>query len=408
MNPDDIPKTAITTPFGTFTFDYSCFGLKISGATFQRLMDSVLGDLPFCVVYIDDILIFSSSVNDHDHHLRIVLGRLKDNGLVINKNKVVLAATEVEFLGHLLSPKGVSPLQERVQAITTYPQPASTKALQRFLGMVTFYHRLLKNIASTLAPLTAMTKGRKKKKLCWSDESHQAFEKSKASFASNTLLSFPSPRAELVLSTDANDTAIGAVLKQLANGHLSPVAFYSKKLSPAQTRYSTFDRELLAIVQSLRKFRHLLEASSFTIRTDHMPLIYAVYKKSDIVSDRQRRHLAFLSEFNCKFVHVKGNDNAVADALSRVHISAVYAGWDLHNLRECQLQDTVEIPHASSVKLQWTPCGPDMIEILCDISTSPASPCIPSPLRCQAFEMVHSLVHPSICTKTKLMNHKFV
>ena len=152
LNPDDIPKTAITTPFGTYTFNYSCFGLRNAGATFQRLMDDIFGDLDFVVIYIDDILVYSSSEQQHLEHLRIILQRLQDNGLVLKPDKCLFAQPSVEFLGHMVSQDGLTPLQDKVTAVQDFPTPSSVKKLQEFLGMVTYYHRFLPNIASTLAP----------------------------------------------------------------------------------------------------------------------------------------------------------------------------------------------------------------------------------------------------------------
>ena len=140
MNKEDIPKTAVTTPFGTYTFNYSCFGLKNAGATFQRLMDNIMGDLPFCVCYVDDVLIFSKTHSEHLKHLRTVLERLRNNGMLVKPNKCKFGLQEVEFLGHKISTKGVAPLASKVKAIEKFPKPQTVKQLQEFLGMITFYH----------------------------------------------------------------------------------------------------------------------------------------------------------------------------------------------------------------------------------------------------------------------------
>ena len=143
MHPGDIPKTAVTTPFGSFTFNYSCFGLRNAGATFQRMMDGILGDLPFCVCYIDDILIYSSDSQQHLQHIATVLDRLQQNGMVVRYNKCVFGARQVEFLGHHLTSAGVSPLPGKVTAIKRFPTPFTVKALQEFVGLVNYYHRFV-------------------------------------------------------------------------------------------------------------------------------------------------------------------------------------------------------------------------------------------------------------------------
>ena len=166
MNHADIPKTAITMPFGTYTFNYSCFGLRNAVATFQRMMDNVLCDLPFCIVYIDDILIFSSTPDEHRHHLHQVLDRLRSAGLIVCQDKCVFGAKTVEFLGHRISSKGVLPLQEEVAAAKSFPKPTTVKSLQEFVGMVNYYHNFLPIIASTMAPLYAALTS-KPKMLSW-------------------------------------------------------------------------------------------------------------------------------------------------------------------------------------------------------------------------------------------------
>ena len=148
MYPDDIPKTAITTPFDTYTFNYSCFGLRNAGATFQRMMDTVLGDLPFCVAYVDDILVFSSTTEEQWRHIHLLLELLRSTGLILRHDKCIFRANHITYTGIL-------PLQEKVTAVRAFPTPTTMKALQEFVGMVNYYHRFLPHIAATMAPLYA-------------------------------------------------------------------------------------------------------------------------------------------------------------------------------------------------------------------------------------------------------------
>ena len=259
-------------------------------------MDDILGDLPFCVCYVDDVLVFSDSKKEHLQHLKIVLERLSKNGLIVREDKCTFGASEIEFLGHIISQHGVTPIREKADAIQRFPKPTTVKGLQEFLGLVTFYHRFLPNIASTLAPLNELLKG-KPKLLTWNTDA--AFQNAKRALADATLLTFPAPNAELRLTTNASDIAIGAVLEQHLNGYSAPLAFYSKKLSNTERRYSTFDRELLAVYLVTKHFKHLLEARHFKIQTDHLPLVHAFSKKTDPCSSRQQRQLSAISEFNC-------------------------------------------------------------------------------------------------------------
>ena len=407
MNPEDIPKTAIVTPFGTYTFNYSCFGMKNSGATFQRLMDDILGDLPFCVCYVDDVLIYSSNKQQHLQHLKIVLERLSNNGLIAREDKCIFGASEVEFLGHKINQQGVTPLQEKVQAVQHFPKPTTVKGLQEFLGLITFYHRFLPNIATTLAPLNELLKG-KPKLLTWNSDADAAFNNSKQALANATLLTFPAPNAELQLVTDASDVAVGAVLEQRINGQPAPLAFYSKKLSNTERRYSTFDRELLAVYLATKHFKHLLEGQQFQILTDHLPLVHAFSKKTDPHSSRQQRQLSSISEFNCTLQHITGTNNSVADALSRNSAAMVHLGLDLQQLQ--QLQQAEDNEERNSTSLTWSNIniGNDNCSILCDTSTGNPRPWIPKPLRRAAFDAVHNLSHPSRRSTTKLMTERFV
>ena len=404
MHPEDIPKTAIVTPFGTYTFNYSCFGLKNAGATFQRLMDGILGDLPFCVCYVDDVLMFSHTRKQHLQHIKAVLERLSENGLIVLEDKSIFRVSEIEFLGHTISRLGVTPVREKVKAIREFPQPSTLKGLQEFLGLVTFYHRFLPNIAAKLAPLNEMLKGNPKL-LTWTPDTEAAFRSAKQALADATLLTFPAPNAELLLTTDANDTAIGAVLEQRLHGQTTPLAFYSKKLSETERRYSTFNRELLAFYLKTKHFKHLLEEQPFQIRTDHLPLVHDFSKKTDPCSSRQQRQLSAISKFNCTLQHISGKSNAVADALSRNAVAMAHLGFDLQDLQ--QEEDDAE---GEDTSLQWSyiDMGDSTGKVLCDISNGRPRPWIPRDLRREVFDAIHGLAHPSRWTTTKLMTEKFV
>lgn len=410
MHPEDIPKTAVTTPFGTFTFNYSCFGLRNAGATFQRTMDGILGDLPFCVCYIDDILIYSSSRQEHLQHLSTVLDRLQRNGLVVRYDKCVFGVREVDFLGHHLSPAGVSPLPEKVRAIKQFPAPSTVKALQEFTGLVNYYHRFVPRLASIMAPLYTALAG-KPKELMWGDSQAKAFKNAKEALAATALLAFPSPGKPLLLTTDASSIAIGAVLEQVVQGQPRPLGFFSRRLDKAERCYSTFDRELLAVHQAIRHFRHFLEGVTFTIQTDHMPLVHAFTRQADAWSPRQRRHLSAIAEFNCSLRHLPGKKNPVADALSRVPIDTVQLGLDYCQLAREQQQD----PEAAACRtaitsLTWKdiPVDENGTTILCDVSTGRPRPWIPASLRRHVFSLIHGLSHPSRRATARLLKQKFV
>ena len=410
MHPGDIPKTAVTTPFGSFTFNYSCFGLRNAGATFQRMMDGILGDLPFCVCYIDDILIYSSDSQQHLQHIATVLDHLQQNGLVVHCDKCVFGAREVEFLGHHLTSAGVSPLPGKVTAIKRFPTPFTVKALQEFVGLVNYYHRFVPGVASIMAPLYSVLAG-KPKDLVWDAPQAEAFLKAKEALAGASLLAFPIPGKPLLLTTDASNIAIGAVLEQFVQGQPRPLGFFSRRLQKAEKNYSTFDRELLAIHQAIRHFRHLLEGTTFAIQTDHMPLVHAFTRQGDTWSLRQRRHLSAIAEFNCSLRHLPGKLNPVADALSRAPMDSVHLGLEYNHLAREQQRDP-EMPacRTSITSLRWkdVPVDEEGNTILCDISTGRPHPWIPTSLRRHVFSLVHGLSHPSRRATARLLKQKFV
>ncbi|UYV73001.1 hypothetical protein LAZ67_10001455 [Cordylochernes scorpioides] len=278
INQEDIPKTAITTPFGLFEFTRMNFGLKNASQTFQRFMDEVTKGLDFVFVYIDDVLIATFSENP-----------------------------SLEFLGHIIDNKGIKPLPEKKGIVKDFPQPNSTRQLQIFIGLVNFYHRFIKNSSHILALLYSLLKTESPNaSLNWTSDTLEAFQNIKNALAENTLLNYPQPNSTLSVLVDASNVAIGGVLQQLNETAWEPISFFSKKLSPAETKYSSFDRELLAAFLSVKHFSYFLDGKIFMLFTDHKPLTYAFTSKSER-SPRQERHLNYLSQFSIDIRYVKGS-----------------------------------------------------------------------------------------------------
>ena len=284
---DDIPKTAIITPLGLFEFLWMPFSLKNAAQAFQRLMDSVCQGLEFAFIYVDDILVVSTDADTHKQHLRLLFQRLHENGLVINPAKCQFGKDTLDFLGHRITHQGIAPLPDKVEAITNFTQPRTVKQLQEFIGMVNFYRRFVPGAAQLMLPLFEALKG-KQKVLSWDDGMTRAFEETKAALAKATLLAHPSQGAKISIAVDASDVAVGAVLQQMVDGTWVPLAFFSRKLRTPEKRYSTFDRELLALYLGIRHFRYFLEGRQFTAYTDHKPLSFSMSKASDPWSKRQQ------------------------------------------------------------------------------------------------------------------------
>jgi hypothetical protein len=314
----DIAKTAIITPFGLFEFTRMPFGLRNAGMTFQRLMDTVLGGLPFAFVYLDDILV--ASPDEKTHWFHFFFSVLQQNGLIVNPEKCLLACSTVDFLGHRLSSSGIGPLPSRVQAIADFPRPATVKQLQAFLGLFNFYRRFIPAAAKVVHPLTGALRGGPKgtTTLAWTPAMAAAFLAARGALSSSAVLAHPAAGAEISIVTDASATHVGAVVQQRRRGGAwRPLGFFSAQLNKAEVNYSAFDRELLAVVAAIRHFRYMLEGRSFVVFTDHKPLVGALHRRSDPISARQQRHLSFIAEFAPSIRHITGASNVVADTLSR-------------------------------------------------------------------------------------------
>ena len=259
--PEDVPKTATANPFRLFEFLQMPFGLRNAAQSFQQFMDQVLRGLPFVYSYLDDILIASPNPEKHRDHLRQVFSRLEDHGLQVNPSKCVLGAASLNFLGFHVDSQGIRPMEDKVQAIRDFLLPRTQRKLREFLGMVNFYHRFVPSCAQTLQPLHDLLKTAPKgtAPLTWTEAATAAFQSIKDALANATLLVHPQPEAPTCILTDASSSAVGAVLQQQIDNTWCPLAYFSRKLTPAQQKYSTFDRELLAIYLALKHFRYFVE-----------------------------------------------------------------------------------------------------------------------------------------------------
>lgn len=416
INPEDVPKTAVITPFGLFEYTATTFGLRNAGQTFQRYIYQAMGELEFVYVYIDDILIASANKVEHEKHLRAVFERLKQYGLRINPAKCQFGKFEVEFLGYLIDEKGIRPTNEKVRAILDYPKPKTVSDLRRFLGMINFYRRSLPHAAQSQAPLLEYLKDSKKRDkrvIPWNETSEGAFEIVKNELINAALLVHPNEKAQVRLVTDASDAGIGAAVEQRNSKNVwEPLAFFSRKLSPTQQKYSTYDRELLAIHEAVKYFQYFLESRQFKIITDHKPLIYAFSQKNDKVNSRQRNQISFISQFTTWIEHVSGKSNVVADALSRVEAILTPMIFSLEDLASAQEKDDEMHKYTNTsktgLKLKIFNFGKNKVPIVCDTYDNTFRPFLPLSFRKQVFEVYHCLSHPGIKTTNKIIKQKFV
>lgn len=415
INPEDIPKTAVITPFGLFEYLQTTFGLRNAGQTFQRYIDRVLGKLNFVFVYIDDILIASWSAKEHRRHLRIVFKRLKKYRLRINLSKCEFGKNEIEFLGYVINKEGIRPTEEKVKAISHFLKPKTVSNLRRFLGIINFYRRCLRHAAHTQAPLLTFlhnAKKRDKRLIPWDPETKEAFEKVKNELANAALLVHPKIIAEIRLVMDASDIGIGAVLEQYSENSWKPLANFSRKLTDTQKRYSAYDRELTAIFQAVKYFKQFLEPHKFTILTDHKPLIYMFSQKKDKINMQQERQILCISQYTTKIEHISGEKNIVADALSRVEAVLTPVSFNLQDLADAQKQDDELAKHMTcektGLKLKNIEFGSDPISIICNTYDNVFRPYIPTSLRKQIFDLFHQPAHPGAKVTDKIIKRKYV
>ncbi|BHF66584.1 hypothetical protein SprV_0200960600 [Sparganum proliferum] len=345
-----------------------------------------------------------------DRLLALVFDRLGMFGVVLNPFKCVLGVPSLEFLGHPVDSEGLRPHPSKGEAIRDFPPPTSRRQLQRFLDMVNFYRRFLPNCADLMLPLTNMLSG-PKGPFELTGEALTAFQIIKNSLADANLLTHPAPEAQLSLMVDASTVAVDAVLQQHLAGSTRPLAFFSKKLLPVETRYSTFGRELLAIYLAVKHLRHFFESRDFIVFTDHKPLTFALRSHSDKCNPRKIAHLDYISHFTTDIRHIDGTNNEVADMLSRPSPSSLKLSPGIDLCAVAAEQQRVGCPGDESVsglQLKDVPLSTGSGTILCDVSTPLHNPFVPASMRRAVFQTLHGLPHPGIRASKKLLAEMFV
>jgi hypothetical protein len=311
-------KTAFRTRHGHFEYQVMPFGLTNAPATFQAVVDHAIRPFldKFAVCYLDDILIFSKTLEEHRKHVRQVLDALHAQKLSVNMDKSEFHVTKTVFLGYEITPGQIRMEPTKVEAIKKWPRPTTTTEVRAFIGFVNFYRMFVKAFGDYARPLHDLTK--KDIEFRWTEAHEQAFQKIRDLVANDPVLLLPNPDRPFEVETDASDYAIGGQLGQRDdNGKLHPVAFFSKKIAGPQLNYPVHDKELMAIIEAFREWRPYLSGTTHEVQvyTDHKNLRYFTTTKE--LNQRQTRWAEFLSQFNFVIHYKKGTENARADALSR-------------------------------------------------------------------------------------------
>ena len=310
LSPDSKKYCTIVLPFGKYEYQRLPMGLCNSPDIFQEKVSELMEGLDFVRAYIDDLLICSSaSYHDHLEKLEEVLRRLQKAGLKVNAKKSFFAKGQLEYLGYWITRNGIQPVAKKVEAIANIAPPKTKRELRKFIGMVNYYRDMWIRRSHLLAPLAALTS--KTAKWRWGTEEQNAFDQMKKVLSRETLLAYPDFNKKFVIHTDASHYQLGAVISQDGK----PIAFYSRKLKPEQTRYTTTERELLSIVETLKEFRNILLGHQIVVHTDHKNLTCKHFN-----TERVLRWRLILEEYNPELLYIKGEDNIVADALSRLDL----------------------------------------------------------------------------------------
>ena len=315
LHPTAREKTAFVTHNGLYEFLVMPFGLTNSGASFQRLMGHILRGLEyrFALIYIDDIIIFSKSVEEHLAYLEEVFRRLRDANVKLNPKKWSFVKQKVEYLGHVVTPDGVIPNPEKVRVVRDFPVPKNLKELRAFMGLANYYRRFVKGFAHIANPLNALTK--KGVKFVWTQSCADAFDKLKRALISAPILAYPDFKKEFLLFVDASSTGIGFTLAQNQNGKEVVIAYNGRGLNNAEQNYSTTEREALALVEGIKKFQPYLFGRRFTVVTDHSSLRWLMNVKD--ATGRLARWSLLLQQYDFEIVHRPGKEHSNADSLSR-------------------------------------------------------------------------------------------
>jgi ribonuclease HI len=356
IRPEDVPKTAFVTRYGQYEFTVMPFGLTNAPAYFMNLMNKVFMEEldQFVVVFIDDILVYSRSAEEHEQHLRVVLGKLRSHQLYAKFSKCEFWLQKVSFLGHVLTAEGVAVDPEKVTAVSEWKQPTSVSEIRSFLGLAGYYRRFIEGFSKIARPMTELLK--KDKKFVWTEACERSFHELKERLTTAPVLVLPDIRKDFVIFCDASRQGLGCVLMQ--EGRV--VAYASRQLRSHEQNYPTHDLELAAVVHALKIWRHYLIGNKCEIYTDHKSLKY-IFTQPDL-NLRQRRWLELIKDYDLEIHYHPGKANVVADALSRKAYCHHLVTQELRLREEMEKLNLSVVPHSYNYNLSVRPVLDDQIK----------------------------------------------
>ena len=365
-------KTAFVTNQGLYQFNVMPFGLSTAPPIFQEMMDKVLGEAKhvYAMAYLDDVLIWSKTFEEHLYHMEQIFKKLENAGLKLKISKCDFLLQQIKYLGHVISEEGIQPDPDKVSAIKSMSAPKDVTGIRSFLGMTSYYRSFIPNHAHIAKPLTVLTK--KNATYHWGDEEEEAFQQLKNALVTAPILGYADPTLEYSLHCDASGSAVGAMLTQVQDGKRRVIHYLSHQLSSSQQKWPTIEREMYAIIYAISKLRHFLLDAKFTIYTDHAPLKHLF--TAEMKNARIQRWAIMLDEYNCSIEYTSGKSNTCADLLSRLPANDevfhddieidIIDSTTLDKRQRCAEVD--RIPHVDVENidpLQQITCARDLIEL---------------------------------------------
>ena len=341
---EDKAKTAFITKEGLYQFEVMPFGLANGPATFQRLMDFIMNGIKWkrCMIYLDDIIVFSKSFQEHLENLEEVFIRLKQSGLKLKPSKCSFAKKKITYLGHVISSEGVTVDLEKVKAVKEFRTPKNVKQLQQFLGLAGYYRRFIKGFAGIASPLFENLK--KDVKFNWNQNCEEAFNQIKECLMKEPILKLPDFTKTFTIYCDASGKGIGAILSQDFDGKEHVISYYSRSLTNAEQKYTTLERECLALIDSIKHFKQYLYMKKFIVVVDNNPLTWL--KTAQFVSSRLMRWATEIQSYDFEIKYRKGKNHTNADTLSRsqedVFLISKMEDWKSYQEKDLEIEEEVK------------------------------------------------------------------